>query len=130
MVKVSPRASSPPPTTKSADNSSISKAKKNKKNKKKQQKKAAKNTAQDVSELSMKELDDMLDNLKTSDASGATAGSSCATENTASSDPEDTLTPTARQLLSVNSRFLDSEAEMKRMFGSRVVNREARPSGR
>ncbi|RCH83679.1 Transcription factor 25, partial [Rhizopus azygosporus] len=31
-----------------------------------------------------------------------------------------------RQLLSVNTRFLDAEAEMKRLFGSHVVNSEHR----
>jgi hypothetical protein len=33
-----------------------------------------------------------------------------------------------RQLLSVNYRFLDAEAEMKRLFGSHVVNSENRVS--
>lgn len=37
-----------------------------------------------------------------------------------------------RSLLSVEYKYLDAEAEMKRMFGSRVVNSESRvhPSGR
>lgn len=35
-----------------------------------------------------------------------------------------------REFLSVNYRHLDAEAEMKRMFGSRVVNKESRTAGR
>ncbi|KAI8336741.1 transcriptional repressor TCF25-domain-containing protein [Chlamydoabsidia padenii] len=118
-------------STPSPPTSNSNKSKKNKKNKKKQQKKAAKMANTNVSELSLQELDDMLDNLKTTDNSGSTTGTSCATKNTnESNDPETTLTHTSRQLLTVNYKYLDSEAEMKRMFGSRVVNREARPSGR
>lgn len=41
-----------------------------------------------------------------------------------------TNTHERRQLLSVNYRYLDAEAEMKRMFGSRVVNSESRAVGR
>lgn len=35
-----------------------------------------------------------------------------------------------REFLSINYRHLDAEAEMKRMFGSRVVNKESRTAGR
>ncbi|CAO3593621.1 unnamed protein product [Absidia cylindrospora] len=69
----------------------------------------------------------MLDHLKTTETTTTETGSSCATK---SNDPEASMTHASRQLLCVNYRYLDSDAEMKRMFGSRVVNREARPSGR
>ncbi|CAO3702702.1 unnamed protein product [Rhizopus stolonifer] len=39
-------------------------------------------------------------------------------------------TETRRHLLSVNTRLLDAEAEMKRLFGSHVVNNENRGHGR
>ncbi|ORZ05263.1 transcriptional repressor TCF25-domain-containing protein [Absidia repens] len=125
-----PKATSPPPPP--TISGSSNKNKKNKKNKKKQQKKAAANNAkQPVAELSMKELDDMLDHMKATDTTtDSLANSSCATKTGVSNDPEASVTHASRQLLCVNYRYLDSDAEMKRMFGSRVVNREARPSGR
>ncbi|KAI8089506.1 transcriptional repressor TCF25-domain-containing protein [Halteromyces radiatus] len=100
---------------------------KSKKNKKKKKQNKT-NKKQDVSEMSLEELNDMLDTLKTTD-SQATEATNEETE-LQHQDPEASLTPTTRQLISVHYRYLDPDAEMKRMFGSRVVNRETRLSGR
>ncbi|KAI7884726.1 transcriptional repressor TCF25-domain-containing protein [Mucor mucedo] len=67
----------------------------------------------DTEDISMRELDKVLKeiNKKTPKAN---------------KDNKDANTEERRQLLSVNYRFLDAEAEMKRLFGSHVVNSENR----
>ncbi|KAI7851357.1 transcriptional repressor TCF25-domain-containing protein [Circinella umbellata] len=87
----------------------VSKSKKNKKKKAKAKAKAKKQ--KDVSDMSMKELDDALAELK----------------NNRSSKTETTKPNSSyNEFIRVNQRNLDAEAEMKRMFGSRIVNSETR----
>ncbi|KAI7884602.1 DUF654-domain-containing protein [Lichtheimia hyalospora FSU 10163] len=88
-----------------------------KKGKKKNKKAKAKTT--DVSEMTMEELDQALKEV-TADGSATTA----------MGDDLEKNTHERREFLSVNYRHLDAEAEMKRMFGSRVVNKESRTAGR
>ncbi|KAI8642380.1 transcriptional repressor TCF25-domain-containing protein [Parasitella parasitica] len=66
-------------------------------------------------DISMKELDKVLKQLGKTSPKGATDKQSLNTEE-------------SRQLLSVNYRNLDAQAEMKRLFGSHVVNSENRSS--
>lgn len=94
-----------------AQQSSSKKNKKNKKNNKKNGKKADKA----IEDLSMKELDKVL----------KTMGQKPSKNN---KESKNTNSEERRQLLSVNYRFLDAEAEMKRLFGSHVVNSENRTS--
>ncbi|ORX44950.1 DUF654-domain-containing protein [Hesseltinella vesiculosa] len=91
-------------------------------NSKKSKKKNKKKTTQ-VDDMSMQDLDALLENMNQE------------TPNTTSSqdqpvNPQHALSRPAQALLSIQARYLDPEAEMKRLFGSRIVNREARPSGK
>ncbi|CEP12095.1 hypothetical protein [Parasitella parasitica] len=90
---------------------------KTKKNKKKNKKKGNKgdNSSTGTDSISMKELDNVLKQLGQKSSKGATDKQSLNTEE-------------RRQLLSVNYRNLDAQAEMKRLFGSHVVNSENRSS--
>ncbi|KAI8997029.1 transcriptional repressor TCF25-domain-containing protein [Pilobolus umbonatus] len=84
-----------------------------KKNKKKKGKYEG-TPAKKVEDISMKELDKVLKDMNKKSNANSTA-------NSTSSD-------VCRDLLSVNYRYLDAEAEMKRLFGSHVVNTENRVS--
>ncbi|KAI9481329.1 MAG: transcriptional repressor TCF25-domain-containing protein [Benjaminiella poitrasii] len=109
----------PVPVTKPA----VEKRPSNKKNKQKKKKKNAKKNTEveskkeDTEDLSMKELDKVLEEL------GHTPSKDAINEN---DDQEDLNTDEYRRLLSINYRYLDAEAEMKRLFGSHVVNSENR----
>ncbi|KAI9495455.1 transcriptional repressor TCF25-domain-containing protein [Zychaea mexicana] len=89
---------------------------KSKKNKKKKAKAKAKAKQKDVSDMSMQELDEALKELK--GAGGESSQTS--TNDTAYANSAN------NQFIHVNQRNLDAEAEMKRMFGSRIVNSETR----
>ncbi|KAL0138098.1 transcriptional repressor TCF25-domain-containing protein [Mucor lusitanicus] len=88
-----------------------------KKNKKKNKKKNNKNDNQTSStdDMSMKELDRVLKQLGKTSSKTAKNNQSFNTEE-------------RRQLLAVNYRHLNAQAEMKRLFGSHVVNTENRAS--
>ncbi|CAO3620992.1 unnamed protein product [Cunninghamella blakesleeana] len=115
----------PPPSKVNNKNKSTKK-----KNKKKQQQKK-----RNIEDMSMKELDNVLNEIQQKDkqktASKPDTNNNNNKDNSIdSSNPEFNLSSNSRQLLNVNYRYLDAESEMKRMFGSRIVNREARPSGK
>ncbi|KAL7310429.1 hypothetical protein PS15m_009933 [Mucor circinelloides] len=88
-----------------------------KKNKKKNKKKNNKNDNHTTStdDMSMKELDRVLKQLGKTSSKTTKGNQSLNTEE-------------RRQLLAVNYRHLDAQAEMKRLFGSHVVNSENRAS--
>ncbi|KAL0091440.1 transcriptional repressor TCF25-domain-containing protein [Phycomyces blakesleeanus] len=90
-------------------------SKKNKKKSKKKNKKVQ--PKKDISDISMQELDAALkEPYSPHDSSSKISSDYAAIEK-------------CRQLITINTRFLDAEAEMKRMFGSRVVNTEGRGVG-
>ncbi|KAG0770536.1 hypothetical protein G6F57_005797 [Rhizopus arrhizus] len=93
------------------------KSKKNKKGKKSNGERTEENK-KDTEDISMRELDKVIQEMSKK-SSGKT-----------NHDIRNQNTETRRQLLSVNHRFLDAEAEMKRLFGSHVVNSENRAHGR
>ncbi|KAG0356542.1 transcriptional repressor TCF25-domain-containing protein [Gamsiella multidivaricata] len=97
------------PISEQADDSTATA--KTKKNKRKQKGKAV---AKSLEEMSVEEFERSLQqmNQKLGDMSSA-GGSS----------QKSTVTP-LKQLLAVDTRFLDADAEMKKMFGARVVNSE------
>ncbi|RCH81654.1 Transcription factor 25, partial [Rhizopus stolonifer] len=84
-----------------------------KKSKKKKNKKNHEPTHA-TEEISMKELDKVLKDLKLN----------------AANTPSQTPHRVHHNLLAVNYRYLDAEAEMKRLFGSHVVNNERTVQGR
>ncbi|KAI8059487.1 transcriptional repressor TCF25-domain-containing protein [Gongronella butleri] len=96
------------------------------KNKSKKKGKGGKGTA--VEDLSMQDLDALLKGMDQKDSQATTT--TTMTDATAARDDQHVYSAQAQSLLSIQARFLDAEAEMKRLFGSRVVNRESRPSGR
>ncbi|KAL1935499.1 hypothetical protein VTP01DRAFT_4639 [Rhizomucor pusillus] len=112
-----PRDSKPSKAKQQQQSSGSKKGKK--KNKKK--KTAAESKKKTGSDMSMQELDEILKQVSVESKDQGETGT--ATENN---------TEQRRSLLSVEYKYLDAEAEMKRMFGSRVVNSESRlhPSGR
>ncbi|KAG0169253.1 Transcription factor 25 [Apophysomyces sp. BC1021] len=90
--------------------------------KKKKNKKKRKNVQTvDVPDMTMQELDKVLQEV---------AGRSGADGDEFAADHDNRNLEERKQLLHVQHRFLDAEAEMKRMFGSRVVNTERRATGR
>ncbi|KAI9249156.1 transcriptional repressor TCF25-domain-containing protein [Phascolomyces articulosus] len=93
----------------------VSKSKKNKKKKAKAKAKAKKQ--KDVSDMSMQELENALKELKDEDRNS---------QGTTATDESAKLNSTNNEFIHVNYRNLDAEAEMKRMFGSRIVNSETR----
>ncbi|KAI9286552.1 transcriptional repressor TCF25-domain-containing protein [Umbelopsis sp. AD052] len=70
----------------------------------------------DVGEMTLEELDQLLQN-ETKGYAGAGPTQSAISTNAAAD---------LRQSLSVETKYLDADAEMKRMFGSKVVNKEMR----
>ncbi|KAL9544445.1 hypothetical protein MBANPS3_007623 [Mucor bainieri] len=94
---------------------SFNNIKKNKKKKNKKKNSKNDNQANSTDDMSMKELDRVLKQLGKK--------SSKATKNNQSLNTEE-----RRQLLAVNYRHLNAQAEMKRLFGSHVVNTENRAS--
>ncbi|KAH8550823.1 transcriptional repressor TCF25-domain-containing protein [Umbelopsis sp. PMI_123] len=70
----------------------------------------------DVGDMTLEELDQLL-RKETMGYAGEGATKSVASTNAAF---------VLRQALSVETKFLDADAEMKRMFGSKVVNKEMR----
>lgn len=66
--------------------------------------------------MTLEELDQLLQN-ETKGYAGKGATQSAASTNAAVE---------LRQSLSVETKYLDADAEMKRMFGSKVVNKEMR----
>ncbi|KAI8883452.1 DUF654-domain-containing protein [Backusella circina FSU 941] len=91
-------------------------SKKNKKKNKKNKKKGSNDNAskKDTEDMSMKELDKVLKEMN--QKSGKKSNNNNKNGNSESQ----------KQLLSINYRNLDAEAEMKRLFGSHVVNSENR----
>ncbi|KAM3584605.1 hypothetical protein VKS41_003413 [Umbelopsis sp. WA50703] len=102
-----------------------------KKNKKKKGKKAQKGQVADVKkvsssatgsgkgnvgEMSLEELDKLLQKESKQNAAQGSAKASM----------QEGLSAAFRQVLAVDTRYLDADAEMKRMFGSKVVNKEKR----
>ncbi|KAI8336928.1 transcriptional repressor TCF25-domain-containing protein [Blakeslea trispora] len=82
---------------------------KNKKKKKKNKQKVEEEQEEEDDDMSMKELDQVLKTL----------------------EPNPTLHRSVNnKLLSVNYRLLDAEAEMKRLFGSHIVNHERQQQSR
>ncbi|KAF7727925.1 Transcription factor 25, partial [Apophysomyces ossiformis] len=86
--------------------------------KKKKNKKKKKSKATDASDMSMQELEKVLQEV-----TGSTV------TDTHEADQHHENADERKQLLNVQYRYLDAEAEMKRMFGSRVVNTERRATG-
>ncbi|CEI97803.1 hypothetical protein RMCBS344292_11928 [Rhizopus microsporus] len=99
--------SAPKPSSKSSK-----KKKKNKKNKKTNDT-TSNQKGKEVEDISMRELEKVIKEMNKKSPGSA-------------SPHQDTHIDIYRQLLSVNTRFLDAEAEMKRLFGSHVVNSEHR----
>ncbi|KAI8388402.1 transcriptional repressor TCF25-domain-containing protein [Radiomyces spectabilis] len=112
------------PSTAQVVKSSKKNKKKKKKGKAQAQAQAVKSHAsskKDIADMSWEEFDDVLKEI----------GGSSQPDNAGSTKEEDTENADERcRLLSVNQRYLDAEAEMKRLFGSRVVNSENRTAGR
>ncbi|KAI7902170.1 transcriptional repressor TCF25-domain-containing protein [Cokeromyces recurvatus] len=102
------------PTVETKSSNKKSKQKKKKKNSKKNDDATSKKKNTD--DISMKELDKVLEEL------GQTPSENAMDEN------ENLNSNERRQLLSINYRYLDAEAEMKRLFGSHIVNSENRAS--
>lgn len=69
-----------------------------------------------VGEMSLEELDKLLQKDSKQNASQGSANTSM----------QEGLSAAFRQVLSIDTRYLDADAEMKRMFGSKVVNKEKR----
>ncbi|KAG2232357.1 hypothetical protein INT48_007372 [Thamnidium elegans] len=92
-----------------------SKKSKNKKKNKKNNKSDTSSKKKDEEDISMRELDKVIKEINKKAPKGNKNNKNLNTEE-------------RRQLLSVNYRFLDAEAEMKRLFGSHVVNSENRAS--
>ncbi|KAG2181007.1 hypothetical protein INT43_008589 [Umbelopsis isabellina] len=69
-----------------------------------------------VGEMSLEELDKLLQKESKQNAS----------QGSANGNMLEGLSAAFRQVLSVDTRYLDADAEMKRMFGSKVVNKEKR----
>ncbi|KAF9434702.1 Transcription factor 25 [Entomortierella beljakovae] len=83
------------------------------KSKSKNKKKKGKAVVKSVEEMSVEEFEKSLQQMNKQLGSVGGAGTS----------QQLALTP-LKQLLSVDTRFLDADAEMKKMFGARVVNSE------
>ncbi|KAG0254851.1 Transcription factor 25 [Mortierella polycephala] len=83
---------------------------------KSKKKKKGKATAKSVEDMSVEEFERSLQQMNQQLGSISTAGGSSGNQD---------LTP-LKQLLAVDTRFLDADAEMKKMFGARVVNSEIR----
>ncbi|KAG0212525.1 Transcription factor 25 [Mortierella sp. GBA30] len=98
-----------PPTAEPTEHTSASKSKN--KNKKKNKGKAV---VKSVEDMSVEEFEKSLQQMNQQLGSISSAGESSQTPS---------LTP-LKQLLAVDTRFLDADAEMKKMFGARVVNSE------
>ncbi|KAI8579162.1 hypothetical protein K450DRAFT_243065 [Umbelopsis ramanniana AG] len=77
---------------------------------------AATSKKSDVGEMTLEELDQLLQN-ETKGYAGTGLAQSAVSTNAAAE---------LRQSLSVETKYLDADAEMKRMFGSKVVNKEMR----
>ncbi|KNE65653.1 hypothetical protein AMAG_09635 [Allomyces macrogynus ATCC 38327] len=98
------------PLTPTSSPVKTSKKKKNKKNKGKKQSAASTTTA--VDDMTLDELDQVLGGLKVDDAAKA---QDAATDESSRADQQH------RKLFTIEARFMDPEAELARMFGSRVV---------
>ncbi|GAB5588492.1 hypothetical protein Unana1_03392 [Umbelopsis nana] len=70
----------------------------------------------DVGDMTLEELDQLL-RKESRGKTGKIADAPAANES---------VSAALRQVLSVESKYLDADAEMKRMFGSKVVNKEMR----
>ncbi|KAF9086095.1 Transcription factor 25 [Mortierella sp. AD031] len=81
---------------------------------KNKKKKKGKTVVKSMEEMSVEEFEKSLQQMNQQLGSLSTAGES---------SRKATLTP-LNQLLAVDTRFLDADAEMKKMFGARVVNSE------
>ncbi|KAL0088026.1 transcriptional repressor TCF25-domain-containing protein [Phycomyces blakesleeanus] len=103
-----------------AEHVSPTTSKKNKKKSKKKNKKVQ--PKKDISDISMQELDAALKEVGNRQPYSPHDSSSKISSDYAAIEK-------CRQLITINTRFLDAEAEMKRMFGSRVVNTEGRGVG-
>ncbi|KAF9188886.1 Transcription factor 25 [Haplosporangium sp. Z 767] len=83
---------------------------------KSKKKKKGKATAKSVEDMSVEEFERSLQQMNQQLGSMSTTGDSSRHQD---------ITP-LKQLLAVDTRFLDADAEMKKMFGARVVNSEIR----
>ncbi|KAF9348578.1 Transcription factor 25 [Mortierella sp. NVP85] len=105
--------STTPSTVEQGEDETISSSKSKSKSKKKKKGKGVNKTLEEMSveefEKSLQQANKQLGSLSTADGSS----------------PTPIVTP-LKQLLAIDTRFLDADAEMKRMFGARVVNSEIR----
>ncbi|KAI8971451.1 transcriptional repressor TCF25-domain-containing protein [Mycotypha africana] len=111
-----------PNIQKAPNNKKKNKSKKKRKNNKKSNNTDSHNNQQhsskDVEDMDMKELEKVLAELGHKSSNNST--------DDVFNNFDNSRNEKSRQLLCINYRYLDAEAEMKRLFGSHVVNQERR----